>query len=303
MKMLDLSIIIVNWNTIGELRDCLLSVEQEALDKIETIVVDNGSSDGSAGMVRKDFPWAQMIRNEENLGFSRANNQGIAASRGRYVLLLNSDCLVQKGALQGLVDFADENPDSGLFGPKILNLDGTIYFSCRRFPTLRAGIFRNTILGKYFPKNAYTRDYLMVEWDHSEPRDVDWLSGAALLIRRKLLDEIGVLDERFYMYCEDVDIAYRAKKNGWRAVYYPYVAIVHARARSSDKVANRMIIEFHKSMYRFFKKHYSRNSSIFVKLLVPVGLFARASFFIVRNWRNHLRSKLTHRKVNTRDET
>lgn len=285
MNTPDLSIITVNWNTSAELRECLLSIAQEGF---ETIVIDNASSDDSVEMVKNNFPYVRLIENTENLGFAKACNQGIAVSKGRYVLLLNPDCIVQKGVLQGLVKFADENPDGGLFGPKILNLDGSTYYSCRRFPTLRAGIFRNTILGKYFPKNAYTRDYLMAEWDHSSPKDVDWLSGAALLIRRELLDEIGGLDERFFMYCEDVDIAYRAKQKGWRAVYYPGVSIIHARARSSDKKPNRMIIEFHKSMYRFFKKHYTRNYSIFVQPLIPLGLFARASFFIIRNWRNHL---------------
>lgn len=279
----DISIVVVNWNTRDELRACLKSVAAESAVSSEIILVDNASSDGSVEMVRAGFPQVKLIENSANLGFAKAANQGIAASRGRYVLSLNPDAEAKPGALSALVRFGDENPKIGIFGPKILNLDGSVYYSCRRFPTLAAGFFRNTILGKFFPRNTYLMDYLMAGWDHSQTKEVDWVSGAALVMRRELLDDIGAMDERFYMYCEDVDIAYRAKQKGWRVAYFPGAVIVHARARSSDKNPNRMIVEFHKSMYRFFKKHYLHEYSIFARLLVPVGLIARACFFIARN--------------------
>jgi hypothetical protein len=295
MRKPDLSIIIVNWNTADDLRECLISLKESSPAGMEVIVVDNASSDKSAEVIEAKFPWARLIKNSENLGFSKACNQGIETAQGRYILLLNPDSIVQPGALRALIRFGDENPKAGIIGPKILNPDGSLQYSCRHFPTLQAGIFRNTILGKFFPNNPYTRDYLMLHWDHSETVEVDWVSGAALFIRRELLDDIGGLDERFFMYCEDVDIAYRAKQKGWRVMYFPGAAVIHARARSSDQNPNAMITEFHKSMYRFFKKHYLRDSSVFVRLLVPLGLIARASFFITRNYRNYAMSRIRRR--------
>lgn len=289
----DISVIIVNWCTREELRACLSSLTEANSHRAEIIVVDNASTDGSAEMVRETFPDVYVMENAANLGFAKAANQGIRRSRGRYVLLLNPDTIVNKGALTSLVRFGDENPDVGIFGPRILNPDGTLQYSCRRFPTLAAAMFRNTILGKLFPRNRYTREYLMSEWDHSKPRDVDWVSGAAMVIRRELLEDIGLLDETFFMYCEDVDICYRARQKGWRVAYHPEAVVVHAIGRSSDRVANRMIVEFHKSMYLFYRKHYAGDSNILVRAIVPIGLFLRARSFILYNQYHHVLWLLT----------
>jgi GT2 family glycosyltransferase len=280
----DLSIVIVSWNTCSELRGCLLSILAAAPGSMEVTVVDNASSDGSADMVEKEFAGVRLIRNKDNLGFAVGSNIGINASRGRYVMLLNPDSEVRPGAFSRLLDFADSRPDAGIIGIKVLNSDGSIQYSCRHFPTLMAGIFRNTILGHFFPRNVYIRDYLLAEWDHSEVREVDWVSGAALVMRREFIEDVGLLDERFFMYCEDVDLGYRAMLEGWKVVYFPDAVVVHARAKSSDRTPNRMILEFHRSMYKFFRKHYLSKSSILVRLLVPMGLTARASFFIARNY-------------------
>jgi len=292
----DLSVVIVNWNARDELGKCLRSIREADSDSTETIVVDNASLDDSVEMVRREFPWVRMIRNAENVGFARAGNIGIEAARGRYILLLNPDTEIEKGAFPALVRFGDENPDVGIFGPKILNPDGSLQYSCRRFPTLKAALFRYTLLGRLFPRNAYTRDYRMTDWDHSDPRDVDWVSGAAMVIRRELLDDIGPLDERFFMYCEDVDLGYRAKQAGWRVAYYPQATVVHVIGRSTDRNANAMIIEFHKSMYRFFKKHYAQRSSILTRLIAPVALFAVARGIVARNHLKYLRW-LTARRI------
>jgi len=283
-------VVIVNWNTLRELEECLRSVRKAGSRGTEVVVIDNASPDGSAEMVRRKFADVRLIENRENLGFAKAANHGISASHGRYVFLLNPDAEVHPGALAALVHFGDDNADVGIFGPKILNPDGSIQYSCRRFPTLAAGIFRNSFLGRLFANNPYTREYLMADWDHNEPRDVDWVSGAALVARRDLLDDVGPLDERFFMYCEDVDLAYRAKQKGWRVMYFPGATVVHARARSSDQDPNRMIAEFHKSMYRFFKKHYAAESSIVTRMLVPAGLFLRATAFITHNHWNRCKS-------------
>lgn len=281
---------IVNWNTCAELEACLRSICEENAIRLETIVIDNASPDDSAEMVRREFPQIQLIENKANLGFAKAANQGIKSSQGRYVLLLNPDSEVQTGALSAIVHFGDQNPKVGIFGPKILYPDGSLQYSCRGFPTVAAGFFRNTILTKYFPHNSYIFDYLMLGWDHCEPRDVDWVSGAALVARRELLEDIGMLDERFYMYCEDVDLARRSHDKNWRVTYFPGAVIVHACGKGSSKNPNRMIIEHQKSIFRYFRKHHGGSPSTW--LLVPVGLAMRASFYIARNYRDHLRHHL-----------
>lgn len=279
----DLSVVIVNLNTRDELRDCLTSVLGADSGSAEIIVVDQASVDGSVEMLHGEFPEMPLIRNTENLGFAKASNQGIKASSGRYVILLNPDCIVHPGAFTEIVRFGDAHPDAGIFGIRILNSDGSVFESCRRFPTLAAGIFRNAILARLFPNNPYIKEYLMADWDHSEVAEVDWVSGAALVIRRELLDDIGPFDERFFMYCEDVDIAYRAKQAGWKVMYFPGATVVHLRARSSDQNPVRMIVAFHRSMYLFFKKHYAERSSILVRAIVPLGLIFRTCLLVTHN--------------------
>lgn len=286
---IDLTIVIVSWNTSKELSSCLMSVRDALGDNMQAIVVDNASGDDSVQMVRREFPWVHLIANNDNYGFGKACNMAIRESRGRYIFFLNPDSAIEKDALNSIVEFGDTHPEAGIFGIKVMNPNGSIQYSCRRFPTLAAGIFRNTILGKFFPKNAYTRDYLMTDWDHSQTQEVDWVSGCALVIRRETAEELGGFDERFFMYCEDVDLAYRANQKGWKVMYFPGAVSIHARSKSSDKSPNHMIFEFHKSMYKFFKKHYAANSSIIIRMLVPVGLVARTGFFILRNrWHKFL---------------
>lgn len=301
--LVDLSVIIVNWKTKDELRACLRSTLEGDRTSMEIIVVDNASHDGSVEMLKREFPSVQVIENEANYGFARAANIGIKASSGRYVLLLNPDTEVQPHAFSTLIRFADENPEIGIIGPKILNPNGTLQYSCRRFPTIGAAIFRNTLLGRLFPRNPYTRDYLMVEWDHRETRDVDWVSGAAMLIRRRMLEEIGLLDERFYMYCEDVDLAYRAWEKGWRVTYYPHVCVTHVIGRSSDRCPNRMVVQFHKSMYRLYCKHQARSVISPLRLIVLMGLIVRGGTIILRNYVNHVRSLMKRRILRPTTQT
>jgi hypothetical protein len=284
----DLSIIVLNWNTAEETLACLESIySQQRRHEIEVIVADNASSDCSRTVVPARFPQATLVVHSTNLGFCAGNNRAIPATSGRYVLFLNSDTVVTEGALDRLIDFADANPDVGIVGPKLLNLDGSLQYSCRQFPNLGAGFFRNTPLGRLLPKNRFTTDYLMSDWDHASVRDVDWVSGAALMIRREALDTLKGFDEDYYMYCEDVDLCYRAHQEGWRVVYYPDAVIYHIIGRASNKVPTRMTYMFHRSMYRFYRKHYAKTTPIYVRPIILPGLALRASGQLVKyRWRN-----------------
>lgn len=290
--MIDLSVLVINWNNSRDLRVALQSImQQQHRHTIEIVVADNASSDDSREMVTREFPEAHLVAHAINLGFGAGNNRAVPATTGRYVLFLNSDTIVTEGALDALVDFADATPDAGIIGPKLLNKDESLQYSCRRFPSLGTGFFRNTPLGRLLPANRFTRDYLMRDFDHATPRDVDWVSGAALLIRRETLERTGGFDEDFYMYCEDVDLCFRAHEAGWRVVYYPSAVIHHIIGRSSDQVPTRMTYHFHRSMYLFYRKHYAARTPVWIRPLIVPGIVARATGQIVRyRWRHLLRT-------------
>ena len=281
--MTDIAVIIVNWNAREDLRVCLASLYAEPRPRLsyDIWVVDNASADGSAAMVAAEFPEVHLVTNAENLGFSKANNQAIAETDSRYVFLLNSDAAVHPGALDTLLEYADSHAEAGIIGPKVLNPDGTLQFSCRRFPSLGAGFFRNTYLGRLFPNNSYARDYLMTDFDHASDKAVDWVSGCAMLIRRATINKIGALDERFYMYCEDVDICQRVWDSGQEVVYVPASVVTHAIGRSSDKNADKMIREFHQSWYEYDLKRHP-NSPALRRAAVYSGLWLRAAVRIAK---------------------
>ncbi len=273
----DLSVCIVTWNARDDLRRCLQSlVASKQHISCEVIVIDNASTDDSAKMVADEFPQARLIVNPTNIGFARANNQALREARGKYVLLLNPDTIVHGDALERLVAWMEQNPDVGAAGPRLLNSDGSLQYSCRAFPTLGAGFFRQTPLGALFPRNRFVRQYLMTDWDHTVEREVDWLSGAALMVRRDVLESVGLLDEDFYMYCEDVDWCYRMHQRGWRVCYVPHAVITHAIGGSSNKCQARMIVERHKSMWRYYFKHHGRGASALLLPVVFLGLCVRA---------------------------
>ncbi|MCC5875550.1 MAG: glycosyltransferase [Candidatus Sumerlaeia bacterium] len=262
----DLSVIIVNYNARALLLDCLDSLPTATTNHhMETIVVDNDSQDGSVEAAGEwvppdQFSAPEIIANMGNLGFTKANNQGIARSSGRYVVLLNNDTVVHPDAFGQAIEYLDKHPDIGAAGLRLLNRDGSLQLSCRRFPSFSQALFnRYSILTRLFPNNRFSREYLMTDMEHNEVRDVDWVSGACLLIRREVLDQVGDLDERFFMYSEDVDFCYRVWEAGWRVTYLPFAEVTHLIGQSSRRARVLTIIERHKSMYRFYKKHYSRN--------------------------------------------
>jgi GT2 family glycosyltransferase len=280
---MNLSVIILNWNAREWLERSIGSALSQDVGarSFEVILVDNASSDGSAQFAQELFPQITILAMDENLGFAAGNNVGIDASRGDVVLLLNPDTITHPGAFSALLDFMEAHPECGIAGPKLLNKDDTLQYSCRHFATLEAGFFRNTPLGRLFPKNRATRDYLMKDVSHDEAMLVDWVSGAAMVIRREVIEAIGALDEEYFMYVEDVDLCYRAKQADWQTWYAPDGVITHAIAQSSNKNPRPMIIAFHKSMFRFFRKHYL--GKLYPGWLTPIvaaGLAVRVGLVI-----------------------
>lgn len=292
-----LSVTICSWNTQEDLRACLQSLWNVRGEvPAEVIVCDNNSEDGSPEMVAQEFPWVRLLALKENLGFTGGQNRMVDERRAPHALLLNSDTVVHPGALATLMAHFDAHPEIGVLGPKLLNPDGTLQMSCRRFPNPLAALFRNTPLGKLFPNNRYTRDYLMADFAHDRPMEVDWLSGAAMLVRGDLIDKIGMFDPEFFMYCEDVDYCWRSWKAGYKVVYLPSAVITHAIGRSTDKVPNRMIGRFHRSMLRFFRKNMLPEIAPpfrpFALLGALLALGLRASMFIANNKLDRIKERL-----------
>ena len=278
-----LSVCIVSWNVREDLLKCLDSLVAAGRGvATEIIVADNASSDGTPDAVQEDHPQVQLIRNDRNLGFAAASNQGMAASSGPFLLLLNPDTVLPEGALAELLAVAEQHPEAGIVAPKLLNPDGTLQHSCRRFPTPAAALFRHTFLGRLLPNNRWAAEYVMADWPHDEIREVDWVSGACMLVRRELYEDIGALDEGFFWGSEDVDYCLRAHKAGWKVVYLPSPAIVHRVGASSDKRPARTVIDFHRSMQRLYRKHFGRNA--IDGALIWVAVWIRAGLLIGSRW-------------------
>jgi len=262
----------------------LEAVRDEA--PFEVIVVDNASTDGSADMVEKLFPWVRLLRMTTNLYFTGAHNKALSVRNAPHAFLLNSDTVVHRGALKTLMEFSIAHPEAGVIGPKLLNPDGSLQFSCRRFPNPVAALFRNTVLGKMFPNNRFTREYLMTEWSHDTPTEVDWVSGAAMYVTHKAMEQTGLLDPNYVMFCEDVDWCWRIHKAGFKIMYLPQSVITHAIGRSTNQAAKKMLIRFHASMLRFYRVNMLPEMFIicrpFAYLGAATALFARASIFIVK---------------------
>lgn len=250
----ELSLIIVNWNTRTLLARCLETVWAEGARfgrrRLETIVVDNGSTDGSADLVAAAFPWVRLLQNAENVGFARANNQGIAVSRGAWVLLLNSDTELHAGCFAALVAFMQAHPRAGAAGARLLNSDGSLQPSCQPMLTPGREFWRLSFLDRLWPRATYR----MSRWDQRRPRRVEVIKGACLLLRRAALDEVGLLDDRYFMYTEEVDICYRLARAGWTLWYVPAAMATHHGEASSRQVARAMYVQLYRSKVQFYRK-------------------------------------------------
>lgn len=254
----QVSVVIVNYNHGKLLEDCLHSLNTSAEGiPYEAIVVDNKSRDGSADSVASKFPNVQVIRNSRNLGFARAVNQALHTTNGRHVLVLNPDVVVKPFAITRMVNFLEENPDAGVVGCKLFYPDGNLQWSCRTFYTPLTILFRRSFLGKLFPNNPVSRKHLMVDWDHNDIRQVDWVMGACMLVRKQALEKVGPLDENFFLYFEDVDWCYRMKQHGYKVYYYPYAEMIHYHhRRSAGPELTPEKIHHVRSMLYYYKKHF-----------------------------------------------
>jgi GT2 family glycosyltransferase len=270
-----LSIVIVNWNTRELLAACLESVLDEirALhpQPVQTLVVDNASRDGSAQMVEESFPWVDLTKNQSNVGFARGNNQVMPHIRGRYVLLLNPDTEVRPGAFQKLISFMEAHPEAGGAGPRLLNPDDTLQPSCYPAPTLTRELWRLFHLDAI----RHYGTYCMADWDLDKDRVVDTVQGACLILRREVLDQIGLFDEEYFIYSEEVDLCFRLRQAGWSLYWVPQAQVVHYGGQSTQQVAAEMFLKLYESKVIFFRKHYGKLGTSAYKLVLLAASLAR----------------------------
>ena len=267
----DISLIIVNHN-VGELLSrCLDSIEAASEITCELIVVDNASSDGSVAMLAQKHPRAKLIANSNNLGFAAACNIGIKAAKGKYPVLLNPDTLVEPGCLKSLFDFMESNPKAGLAGPKVLNQDGSIQPTIRAIPGYLNILFsRKSPITAIWPGNPGASRYMLRGFPDDKPSQVPALGGVCLILRREMLEQTGLLDEKYFMYLEDIDLCLTASQKGWQVFYVPQARIIHHWGKSSEQEKTRMDEEHRRSMYLFFEKN--RRPNFLQKLYLKIAL-------------------------------
>lgn len=288
--MMDLSIVIVNWNTKGYLVRCLRSIfEAGKKDSREVFVIDNGSGDGSADEVKRTFPTVRLIENEENLGFARAVNQGLRLSPGRYHLLLNPDTQIKEGSIETLLFFMDSHPEAGIAGVQLLNADESKQNSIANSPTLATELLNKSLLRWLFPGR-----YPGKEEVYREPIKVESVIGACMMVRKKAIEEVGLLDEDYFLFLEETDWCYRMRKAGWEVYHVPTAEVYHFQGKSAEANIGMAKIEYYRSRYQFFRKHYGQLPSTFLfggliaKLSVEfLSLFFGCLFtlFLIQKWR------------------
>lgn len=277
----ELSIIIVNWNTKDLLKQCITSIQTSTSGiSYETIVIDNASTDGSLEMLRDNFPGIKLIKNTENTGFARANNQGIKVAKGQFLCLLNSDTKIDHDVFTQMVDWLKANPDYGVIGPKLLNPDGSIQHSLGRFPNLlglavQLGVPFHVIPGVdlLFPTMYInTRSY------YQQHQDVDWVKGACYLLRREVLKNVPGLDPKVFMYMDEVEFSLRIRQAGWGIHYTPDVSVWHLERGSSRTGKTGAILGVYKGLYNYFQKHMPAWQLPILKMILNLGALIRLPF-------------------------
>lgn len=278
---MDISVVIVNYNVKYFLEQCLQSVRlaSEGL-ATEVIVVDNNSSDNSSEMVQEKFPEVLYIANKENVGFSRANNQAIRIAKGRYVLLLNPDTIVEKDTFQKCIAFIDQHSDCGGLGVKMINGAGVFLPESKRgLPTPSVAFYKIFGLSTLFPKSKKFGRYTLSYLNNDETNEVEILAGAFMMLRKATLDKIGLLDEDFFMYGEDIDLSYRIILGGYKNFYFPETRIIHYKGESTKKSSVNYVFVFYRAMIIFCKKHFQNNWKI-LRFFINIAVYLRALFAI-----------------------
>jgi GT2 family glycosyltransferase len=271
------SVVIVSWNARGYLVQCLNSLSSEVCRyPMEIVVVDNASSDGSAESVAHEFPHVHLIRNSSNLGFAKANNIGISSSSGQYVCLVNSDVKVKPDCITRLVEYCEQHPTVGIVGPRIIGADGKLQRSCRSFPNLWNMFCRALALDSLFPRSRWFSGFLLYHWSQDCLRHVDILTGCFWLVRRQALAQVGLLDERFFMYGEDMDWCKRFWLRGWQLTFIPSAEAIHYGGASSANAPVRFYIERHRADLQYWKMHHSRPAVFCFFLICCLHLMLRA---------------------------
>ncbi len=285
--MYDVGIVILNWNTRDYLKRCLETVLASEGDfTYRVVVVDNASIDDSADMVRRTFPDVELVVSDTNGGYSSGNNLGlralglrgagdVTADAPRYALLLNPDTEVPPDALYNMMRFMDARPDAGVAGPKLALEDGSLDLACRRsFPTPMVSLYRFSGLSKLFPQSPRFGRYNMTFADPDQEIEVDSVVGAYMQVRREAIQAVGLLDESFFMYGEDLDWAYRIKKAGWKVFYHPQVVVKHVK-RAASRKSRKAQFEFQRAMLIFYRKHYRATTPLWLHSLVMLGLLVK----------------------------
>lgn len=283
--MADLDVIVVNYNAGEHLRRCVASIfERAGSAAVEVILVDNDSHDGSAKAVERSFPQIELIQNAHNRGFGSAVNQGIVAGTSDRIFVLNPDAEISTGDLGSLLDHAKAHPQAGAIGVLVRDPDGTLYPSARRIPSLSEAA-GHALVGPFKKDNRWSRSYTMDGWDRMSERDVDWVSGSAMLLQRRVIERVGAFDPEYFMYAEDADLCTRIREAGYEVRFTPLLEVIHDQGLST-RGSRRMIWEHSRSVYRYFDKHYAKG---WRRALLPAAkavLWLRAAVVSRRMWRS-----------------
>ena len=280
---MDLSIIVVSWNTKDLITECLRSLEKELQDwtgRAEIIVVDNGSTDGTQAALKKRFPRVRLIQNKKNLGFAAANNIGMRAAHGRFFLLLNSDTKVFPGAVPTLFRFVSRRPRVGAAGARLLNPDGTLQVSCYPSPTLLREFWRLFHLDRFYRMGSYD----MEAWAPDKPRPVDTILGACMLLRKSVLEQIGLMDESYFMYSEEIDLCQRIRLSGGEVYWVPAAVIEHRGGSSTSLLRDEMFLLLYRSKILYFRKFYGHLGAALYKILLFTAGLARILISPFSGW-------------------
>ncbi len=295
---IDLSVIIVSFNTRALLHQCLQSIRNVTPEtSLEIIVVDNNSQDSSADMVRSCFPEVNLIINQGNRGFSAACNQGLRIMRGKYACLLNPDTLVLDGAFDHMIRFIESKPKAGVLGCKLLNIDKTVQSSCFKFYSHKTVLFDYCLLPKSLDKSLLAGVYK--SRDLRESTEVDWVLGACQLLRGKAIKVVGLLDEDLFLYSEEVDWCYRAKKQGWEVWFTPDAQVIHYGGQAAEQQSQPALTQLYRSRYQFFQKHYGRGSAYLLKILISLTTVWNSLFLLLRFLLKRIKGKELLKQVST----